>query len=184
MSAPFTAQTIADELASTSEFVESQASLGLATLNIPVMKQQMASAIVGKIKLLPSITPAEAQIITGAIGRSCYEESSKTELATAVALRVSAGVGSVVAQGTLSTQTLVTPEQYLTRSDWDAINASGTSQVKIQIVVDRLFKIGLQNPTRRPIVLLLAWLLLAIGLRACRLPGSGMQCSATSRPAF
>ena len=139
------AAEIAKQIEDCSTFFASQQSvLGVA---VAETRKSMCTSLSKSITQLQVLDVSGAAHLTEVISSSGFDDASKTQLADAVARRVASSSGAQQQQHRRSTQTLQNVSNYMTPSDWELLNAGGPAVAKITVVVDRLGKLGMRNPS-------------------------------------
>ena len=139
---------IAKQIAGCSGFYTSQQHLLPAEMRAASMAS-MANSIAAQITLLSTLEPTDATDLSHAIAASCFAAAEKSKLAETIATKVVASSSPPEPKGK-PTQRLENICEFLTDADWDVlINKGIVDTMKVQRVMDRLFLLGIRNPSER-----------------------------------
>lgn len=110
----------------------------------------MARSVISAIKLLQQLSIMEAAALNEAIAASPFGADHKADMAEAVAAKC-VSMASAPKAARRCTQSLVHIENFLTDADWALIAAPGTQTSKVVRVMDRLYMLGITNPSEATI---------------------------------
>jgi len=129
-----------------SEFFASQSGLLSESSKIASF-QSMATSLGKQLANLSSLDAGQAAVLNSEISASGFSAGEKSRLAEAVVNRCLATPSECKALRR-GTQTMTTVSAYLAASDWAVLDAVASPlYAKITRIMDRLFLLGLQNPS-------------------------------------
>ena len=156
---------IAQSIAASGRFIASQSEL-MPGESLAASKAAMVISLVAQVNSLRVLSPEEAGIVNAAISGTPFDAVQKTQLATAVGVKVSQSASAGVpgrGSGSTVTQTLLHPNNYLTEGDWAYIHECASGAHACQRVTDRLARCGLISPSEDTLAQMTGMIASAIG---------------------
>ena len=156
---------IAQSIAASGRFIASQSEL-MPGESLAASKAAMVISLVAQVNSLRVLSPEEAGIVNAAISGTPFDAVQKTQLATAVGVKVSQSASAGVpgrGSGSTVTQTLLHPNNYLTEGDRAYIHECASGAHACQRVTDRLARCGLISPSEDTLAHVTGMIASAIG---------------------